>query len=273
MRHHGIKLLLLAGLLLPAGCGKEGVKGGEQQAGSAPVPGKQVELLVSAAASLTDSLNELETAYTKLHPEVKLIFNYAASGTLQQQIEQGAPSDLFLSAGAKQMEALVEKKLVAATDRTNLLTNELVAVTAKDGQASIAGVQDLAGPVVKKLAVGQPESVPAGSYAKESLTFHKLWDRLQPKMVFAKDVRQVLSYVETGNVEAGYVYRTDALSSGKVRIAYTADPAGYKPVEYPIGIVKATARPKEARELYEYLQGPEAREIFIRHGFTVPKKS
>lgn len=235
---------------------------------TAPEP---VELTVSAAASLTDSLNEIKKLYEAKTGYVKLTFNYGASGTLQQQIEQGAPADLFISAGKKQMDALVEKQLIEDKSAKNLLLNELVLVVPSDGKIGVSKIEDLTNPEIKKLAVGTPESVPAGSYAKEALTASKLWDSLQPKIVLTKDVKQVLSYVETGNTEAGFVYKTDALTSKKVKIAFTVDPKSHKAIEYPMGIIKATKNKKEAESFYTYLQSKEAQDIFVKYGFSLPK--
>lgn len=241
-----------------AACGKESPK---------------AELTISAAASLTDALNELKEGYEKEHPGVTLLFNYGASGSLQQQIEQGAPADLFLSAATKNMDALVEKGLIDETDRTNLLSNELVLVTPEGKRDSLGSVQDLLSDSVSKLAIGIPESVPAGAYAKEALTNAGLWDQLQEKSVQAKDVRQVLQYVETGNVDAGFVYRSDALQSeSKTDIAFAADPGSYKPILYPIGIIKATKHEKQARDLYDYLQTEEALNLFVKYGFSLPSQ-
>ncbi|WP_438447666.1 molybdate ABC transporter substrate-binding protein [Gorillibacterium sp. sgz5001074] len=276
----GIALLAAAGMVL-AGCGDAGSKnGGAASAGVAPTPGasavtqpkgEPVELLVSAAASLTESLNEIKKLYEAKEPNVKLTFNYGASGTLQQQIEQGAPADLFLSAGKKQMDALVEKNLIEPGTNKNLLGNELVVITSSGSKLAVEGLQDLTKPEFKKLGVGTPESVPAGSYAKEALTSAKLWEALQDKLVLTKDVKQVISYVETGNTEAGFVYKTDALASSKVKIAFTVDPKTFKPIEYPIGIVKATKAKPEAEKLYRYLATKEAMDVFVKYGFTTPK--
>lgn len=229
-----------------------------------------VELTISAAASLTESLDELKTLYAAEAPHVTLTFNYGASGTLQQQIENGAPADLFLSAGKKQMDALVEKGLVDSSTAKNLLLNELVLVVPQDSAISISSIEDLSKDEVKKLAVGTPESVPAGSYAKASLTYFKLWDSLEPKLVLTKDVKQVLSYVETGNTEAGFVYKTDALTSDKVKIVLTADPASHDPIEYPMGIISATKQPDAAKAFYDYLQTEEALDVFVKYGFALP---
>lgn len=181
-------------------------------------------MTVSAAASLTDALKEIQKAYETKNTNIKLNFNFGASGALQQQIEQGAPADLFLSAAPKNMQALVDKQLIDTNKQKNLLNNELVVVTPADGKTEVKSIADLAKAEVKHVAIGIPESVPAGNYAKEALTNAKLWDTLQSKTVQGKDVRQVLQYVETGNAEAGFVYKTDALTSKQVTIAFAVDP-------------------------------------------------
>lgn len=231
-----------------------------------------VELVVSAAASLTDSLNEIKKLHEAKAPQTKLTFNFGASGTLQQQIEQGAPADLFISAGKKQMDALAQKQLVDPGTAKTLLLNALVLVVPADGSVNVGKIEDLANPDVKKLAVGTPESVPAGSYAKEALAFYKLWDALQPKIVLTKDVKQVLSYVETGNTEAGFVYKTDALASAKVKIGFTVDPSSHQTIDYPVGIIQASKHRKEAEAFYQYLQSKEAQDIFVKYGFILPAK-
>src|SRR5690606_14942399 len=137
-----------------------------------------------------------------------------------------------------------------------------------DQSDEIQGLEDLKDTRIKMIAVGIPESVPAGSYAREALMSTGLWDILQPKMVQAKDVRQVLQYVETGNADAGFVYESDAMTSAKVKIALPVDPAIYTPVEYPIGVIKSTKHGKEAGELYNYLQSKEALDVFVKYGFT-----
>lgn len=275
----GLRLAMIGSLLL-SGCGD----GDQRQAAGVPSAAasasaassvspktETVELTVSAAASLTESLNEIKRKVEDKYSNIKITFNFGASGTLQQQIEQGAPADLFLSAGNKQMDALVEKQLIEPGTARNLLGNELVVITSADSKRTVTGLADLAKPEFKKLGVGTPESVPAGSYTKEALTAAKLWDTLQDKMVFTKDVKQVLSYVETGNTEAGFVYKTDAMASTKAKIAFTVDPAAYKPIEYPIGIVKGTRNKTEAETLYRYLGSKEAMDVFLKYGFTTPK--
>ncbi|MGG1636586.1 molybdate ABC transporter substrate-binding protein [Paenibacillus sp. NRS-1760] len=242
----------------------------EATAISTETPAENVDLTISAAASSTDALKEIETQFKVIHPNVKLNFNFGASGALQKQIENGAPADLFLSAASKNMKSLVDAKLIAEDSQTNLLSNGLVLVTSKTSKTQLATVNDLLNADVKTIAIGIPESVPAGSYTKEALEQAKLWDRLQPKVVQAKDVRQVLQYVETGNADAGFVYKTDALTSDKVNIVLTVDPATYTPITYPIGIVTATKHLPESKQFYDYLQTAEAMAVFEKFGFSKP---
>jgi molybdate transport system substrate-binding protein len=274
-----IAILILA--IVMVGCGTKqepavsaGAGGQGQQSSANPAaqpPAEAVELTISAAASLTDALKEIQTAYRTKAKNTKLNFNFGASGALQQQIEQGAPADLFLSAAVKNMKALVDKQLIESGKQKNLLTNELVVVVPVDGKATIGSEADLTKPEVLHLAIGIPESVPAGSYAKEALTYSKLWDGLQSRIVQGKDVRQVLQYIETGNADAGFVYKTDALTSQKVKVAFAVDSKSYQPVEYPIGLVKATKHSKEAEDFYNYLQSKEALDVFVKFGFSIPK--
>lgn len=229
-------------------------------------------LTVSAAASLKDSLDQIQPFFEAKYPDIQLTFNYGASGALQQQIEQGAPADLFISAGQKQMQALIDQSLIDPAKQHPLLANELVVVVPGDSGTSLASVAELTGSGFKKIAVGEPESVPAGTYAQQSLTAGGIWDTLKDKLVFAKDVRQVLTYVETGNADAGFVYRTDAMTSDKVRIAFGIPGDTHKPIVYPVGILKQSEHAKEAEDLYNYLSAQEAQHIFSRNGFKLPAK-
>lgn len=253
-------LALIFGSL--AGCSSSGSGQGMQPGAATPA-----ELYVLAAASLADAMKELAPMYEASHPGQKLVTSFGSSGTLQQQIEQGAPADLFLSAAAKQMEALVEKGFIDEKNTVNLLQNQLVLVVPLDAGTPPKNFADLKNPAVNNVAIGNPQSVPAGAYAKETLTNLGIWDMLKSKFVFAKDVRQVLSYVETGNADAGIVYKTDAMSSGKVAIAATADEKSHSPIVYPLGIVKHSKHPEEAKTLYDWLQGPEATAVFDKYGF------
>jgi molybdate transport system substrate-binding protein len=229
---------------------------------------ENVELTISAAASLKDAMTEIQSTYEEEHPEVTLTFNYGASGSLQQQISQGAPVDLFFSAAEDKFDRLVEEGSIAKEDGLDLLGNELVLVVPKDSHSGITTFQDLAKAEVKQISIGIPESVPAGQYAKESLEKLDVWKDVESKVVYAKDVRQVLSYVETGNVSAGIVYKTDALVSDKVSIVASADPATHTPIIYPVGIIKDSEHYEAAKEFYSYLQSEDALKVFEKYGFT-----
>lgn len=253
--------LMLFVVAAVAGCG--GAK--EQQKAKA----EPVNLTVSAAASLKDAAEELKAIYEKQHADVTITYNLAASGTLQKQIEEGAPADLFISAGKSQMDALAEKGLIVDASRKDLLGNELVLIAGKDSK--LAGFDGLADASVKKISIGTPETVPAGQYAKETLTSLNLWDQLQPKLVLAKDVRQVLTYVETGNVDAGLVYRTDAVTGKEIKIVAAAPAGSNKPIVYPMAVIKSTKHQKEAEQFAKFLQSDDAVKVFEKYGFKALK--
>ncbi len=258
------KILALLALMLfivasIAGCG-----GTKEQPKTEPV-----NLTISAAASLQDAAGELKTIYETKNAGVTITLNLAASGTLQKQIEEGAPADLFVSAGKSQMDALAQKGLIVDASRKDLLGNELVLITGKDSQ--ITEFNGLTGASVKKISIGTPETVPAGKYAKDTLTTLNLWEQLQPKMVLAKDVRQVLTYVETGNVDAGLVYRTDAATSSNVKIAAAAPAGSSAPIVYPMAVIKSTKYQKEAEAFASFLTSDDAVKVFEKYGFKVLK--
>ncbi|WP_342426763.1 molybdate ABC transporter substrate-binding protein [Paenibacillus sp. FSL L8-0158] len=273
-------VLVISIILLLSGCGagqqsasngSSTTQNNEASSQDSSKKAETVELTISAAASLTDALKEIQHSYESAHTGIQLNFNFGGSGALEKQIEQGAPSDLFLSASKKNMKSLVDQQLIESDKQKTWLTNELVAVIPADGTMNIASVTDLTKKEVKKVAIGIPESVPAGNYAQEALTKAKLWDTLQSKLVQAKDVRQVLQYVETGNADVGFVYKTDALTSQKAKIAFAVDPKTYSPVEYPIGIIKGSKHIQEAEDFYAYLQSQESLNIMAKYGFTIPK--
>jgi len=164
------------------------------------------------------------------------------------------------------MDALAEKGLIAEDTRRDLLNNEIVLITQGDG--NLAGFQELSGSNVDKVSIGVPESVPAGRYAKEVLVSMGLWEKIQAKLVLAKDVRQVLTYVETGNVDAGLVYSSDTVISEDVKTVATAPAGSHKPIVYPIAVIKDTGQPEEAKEFIEFTSGEEAAQIFAKYGFN-----
>ena len=229
------------------------------------------EITVSAAISLKDSLDEIGNMYKKEHPGVKISFNYGGSGTLQRQIEQGAPVDIFFSAAEKQMEELQAKGLIDAGTRRDVVRNQLVLI-APIAMTTIQGFQDLARPEVKVIALGEPATVPAGMYARQTLEHLGLLAAVEKKTVLAKDVRAVLTYVETGNADAGLVYQTDAQGSTKVRIVAVAPSDSHDPIVYPAAILKGTKNPSGAESFLVFLSGVEAREVYSKHGFLAAEK-
>ncbi|XJZ28995.1 molybdate ABC transporter substrate-binding protein [Bacillota bacterium Lsc_1132] len=226
---------------------------------------KKVELTVSAAASLQDALNDIKAAFAQEHPNVKINYNFGGSGALQQQISQGAPVDLFFSAAENQFDQLVQDGLIEKSKGAKLVGNELVLVVPKDSTKGIKTFEDLT--KADKIAVGTPESVPAGQYAKETLQRLNIWKTVEGKIVYAKDVRQVLTYVETDNVDAGIVYKTDALISPKVKIVAAANENTHAPIVYPVGVVKNSSYLKEAQSFYNYLHNEKSMKIFEKYGF------
>jgi molybdate transport system substrate-binding protein len=222
---------------------------------------------VSAAISLKNALADLKQIYAGKAPTVEIQFNLASSGMLQKQIEEGAPVDLFISAGKKQMDALAAKGLIAADTRSDLLGNELVLVVAKEKKNVIKTFADLAGKA-QSISIGQPETVPAGKYGKETLTYLKLWDKVEKKIMFAKDVRQVLAYVESGNVDAGLVYRSDAREMKSGAVAAVAPKGSHSPILYPMAVVTATKNKAETSRFMEFLKSKAAAKVFASHGFV-----
>lgn len=227
----------------------------------------KTSLTISAAASLKDALVEVEAAYQKSQPNVEFSNNFAGSGTLAAQIDQGAPVDVFLSAAAKQMDDLETKGLIAAGSRRNLLRNTLVLIAPLDSK--LGGFQGLVAGDVKMIAVGDPAAVPAGQYGRQTLLALHLFDKMGTKIVFAKDVRQVLTYVETGNADAGLVYGTDAKSSSKVKVVATAPESSHDPILYPAAVIKGSRNQAAALKFVDFLSAPAASAIFVRYGFTI----
>ena len=192
-------------------------------------PAKKTEIMISAAASLKNCIQDLSAMYTGKNPQVTITANFGASGALQQQIEQGAPADVFFSAGIKQMNALKEKGMMIDSSVKNILENKVVLITPKNA-AALDFFEDLAKSSVKKIGVGEPKSVPVGQYTEQIFQNLGLTDKVASKLIFAKDVREVLSWVETGNVDAGVVYETDAKISKDVTICSTAPEGSHKKV-------------------------------------------
>lgn len=224
-------------------------------------------LTLSAAASLQDALTEAEAAYQHDHATVEFRNNFGSSWTLAREIEQGAPVDVFLSAAAKPMDDVAAKGLIELGTRRDLLFNSLVLIAPRDSQ--LRGFNGLTDKSVRLIALGDPASVPAGQYGKQTLEALHLFDTVKEKLVLGKDVRQVLTYVETGNADAGLVYATDAQISSWVRVVAVAPDSSHDAIVYPAAVIKGSQGEEAARRFVEYLSSPGAKAIFTRHGFTI----
>lgn len=222
-------------------------------------------LTISAAASLKDAIAEIQQLYTQQQP-VTITNNFGASGSLQQQIEQGAPVDIFISAASTQMDALQQKELILTDTRKNILSNQVVLIAPKNSKL-VSNFKDLTSARVQKIALGEPKSAPAGKYAQEVLTFYNIFNQIKPKIIYAKDVRQVLTYVETGNVDAGIVYITDAKVSD-VKTVAIAPANSHSPVVYPVAVIKGSKNINAAKQFVQFLSSKPASDVFNKYGFT-----
>ena len=224
-------------------------------------------VMVFAAASLTGSLQEIAAAYEKQSGD-KIVFNFAASGTLARQIEEGAPADIMFSADEAKADALEQKGLLVKETRKSLLGNSLVIVAPPDSVA-VQFPADLTNAAVKRLALGDPKIVPAGTYAKAYLEKSGLWPGVEPKIVPCENVRAVLAAVESGNVDAGVVYKTDAAISKNVKVVFAVPVAEGPKISYPVALVSNAPQSQAARKFLGYLTGNDATAVFTRHGFIV----
>ena len=226
-------------------------------------------LTVSAAASLTNAFQAIGQAYEKTHPGSKITFNFAASGPLLAQIQQGAPVDVFASADQETMNRAATAKLLADGTRADFAHNTLVVIVPSSAAKTPQALPDLAGADFKRIATGTPATVPVGRYTMEAVQKAGLTDALQPRWIFGESVRQVLNYVARGEVDAGFVYRTDALvEPGKTRIAFTA--ATTTPVSYPIAAIAASKNAEGAQQFIRFVRSPAGGEILERFGFSKP---
>jgi molybdate transport system substrate-binding protein len=228
------------------------------------------DLTVFAAASLTDSLKEAGAAWEKQSGD-KVTFDFDASSTLARQIEAGAPADIFFSADEAKMDSLEQGGHILKGTRRSLLGNSLVVVIPADSSMVINSLADLAGDKVKRLALADPKAVPAGVYSRQTLEKLKLWDQVRPKVVPTQNVRAALAAVESGDVEAGMVFKTDAAISKKVKVAFVVPSTDAPDISYPMAVVNDTKQPEAARKFLAYLGSDDASAMFEKYGFVVRK--
>ncbi len=236
----------------------------------AATPAFADEIHIAAAISMKESLDEAATAF-KAHTGNSVQFSYGSSGAMVAQIKSGSDTDIFISAAQKQMNDLDAAKLIEPATRRVLATNELVIIVPADSKILPSDFPALLQPTYKRIALGEPKTVPAGDYAIQVLKHLKLLDPLTDRLVYGANVRQVLVYVEHGEVDAGIVYRTDAKQAGnQVRVAATANTQDHAPIDYPAALLSASQHKKTAQQFLNFLATADAQKIFITHGFIIP---
>ncbi|HEV8586251.1 MAG TPA: molybdate ABC transporter substrate-binding protein [Methylomirabilota bacterium] len=229
------------------------------------------ELLASVAISMKEAVEDLGKRFAQARPGVTLRYNFGASGELQKQIEAGAPVDLLVSAATRQMDELEAKGLLVPGSRRVFARNVLVAVKPADSTLDLAKPGDLLDPRVKRIVIGNPKTVPVGQYTEESLRALGLWERLRPRLVFAENVRQALDYVARGEVDAGFVYTTDAaVRAAQVKEAFRPAEDTYRPIVYPAAVVKDSRHRALAHAFVDLLAGAEGQAALKRFGFQPP---
>jgi len=238
---------------------------------AAPAPARDDSLTVSVAISMKDAVEEVGRRFVRTHPGVRVRYNAGASGSLQKQIEAGAPVDVFVSAADQQMDELGRKGLIDPASRRSVAQNVLVVITPSRATLDLTEPAHLLDPRVQKIAVGNPKTVPVGQYSEQSLRALGLWERVQPKLVFTENVRQALDYVARGEVDAGFVYATDAaLRPDRVKEAFRPAADTYPPVVYPVAVVRDSRHPALAHAFVALLTAPEGRAVLARFGFQPP---
>ena len=235
---------------------------------TAPSSASPDDILISAAASLTDALKEIGRTYQSKSRN-RVTFVFASSSTLARQIEAGAPTDIFFSADVQTMDALERNGRLEPGTRKQLLSNQLVIIVPPDKPVAINSPEDLLDPRVRRIALAEPSSVPAGVYSKTYLESLGLWDKIKSKVIPVLDVRATLVSVESGNVEAGLVYKTDAVSSKRVKTVFEV-PIGKGPkIVYPVAILKESKSKAAAKEFLNVMVSPSGVDVFKRYGFVV----
>jgi len=236
-----------------------------------PTLARAQEITLSVAISMKEAVETLGRQFTQGRPRVMLRYNFGSSGELQKQIEAGAPVDLFISAAQRQMDELEQKGLIDPASRQVFARNVLTVIKPAGSVLDISKPADLLDPKVRRIVIGNPRTVPVGQYAEESLKALALWDRVQPKLVFAENVRQALDYVARGEVEAGFVYSTDIpVRAGQVTEAFRPAEDTYRPVTYPVAVVKDSRQPALARAFIDLLMTREGQSALSRLGFQPP---
>ncbi|QSZ26874.1 molybdate ABC transporter substrate-binding protein [Aceticella autotrophica] len=249
-------------LLFFGGCGQEKTNTPADKTKNANTK----SIMIFAGAGLKDALPEVSKKYSQIHPDVKFSFNFAGLGTLQQQIEQGAYCDILIGPGEKQWNTLRSENLIDKATEKKILSDKLVLITPKDSQ-KVKSFEDLTSPEVNKIAMGDPAVVPGGEWAKKALTSLGLWDKVKSKLIFAKDIQEIRAYVETGNVDAGFIWKSNTTNDNKIRIAAEAPENSCPPVFFRGAVINNSKEKETALDFLNYLKGQEASKIFKKYGF------
>lgn len=277
MRKELIVLLVILGVFLAIGCTDNGNKAtnetGAPVTNETPVSQNNSDTItVSAAASLTEAFTDMESKFETENPGIDVNFNFGGSGNLRKQIEGGAPADVFASADEGQMNTLANETLIDNSSRKDFVKNSLVLIVPANSSLNITGVKDLTDPKVEKIGIGNPDTVPVGNYTRTAMTEAGLWSQLENKAIPAEDVKQVLVYVERGEVDAGFVYMTDAMTADPGSIKIVTNVSVSTPVNYPIAIVSSSEHKKDAQEFIDFVTGKEGQETLKKYGFTALSK-
>jgi molybdate transport system substrate-binding protein len=278
LRKELIILFVLLGVFLAIGC--TGNQGGAPNSTVTPVtpvtpvtaitPGTTVPetITVSAAASLTNAFTDIASQFEKENSGTNVSLNFGSSGSLRMQIEGGAPVDVFASADEKQMNMLGNESLIDNSSRKDFTHNSLVLIVPANSTLNITNITDLTDPKVQKIGIGNPDTVPVGNYTKTALTEAGLWSQLENKTIPGEDVRQVLTYVERGEVDAGFVYSTDAKIADPGTIKVVTNVSVSTPVTYPISVVSASNHKETAQKFLDFVTGTEGQDILKGYGFV-----
>lgn len=232
-------------------------------------PADAVDLTISAASSLTDAFKEIGAAFTRHVSGVNVVFNFGSSGALATQIEQGAPVDVFASASDSDMNRLRDKGLIISGARRLFAGNSIALIVPSDSSLGIKSLADLRKDSVRHIAIGDPETTPGGRYAMQALTSLKLIASVRDRLVYGNDIRQVRAYVMRGEVEAGFVFSTDARAEG-IRIACNVPDSAHEKIEYPAAVVKGARHPDSAKKFVSFLVSREAKRVLAKYGFKTP---
>jgi molybdate transport system substrate-binding protein len=232
--------------------------------------GSQGELVVSAAASLTHAFKEIGSEFERARPGIKVVFNFAASDVLLRQIIEGAPVDAFASADEEAMDKAAKENAIDPATRFNFAANRLVLITPREFRGVLASLEDLRRKEIKRIAIGQPATVPAGRYARAALEQARLWEVLREKFIYTQNVRQSLDYVARGETDAGFVYATDLLIA-KVKVRMAHEVKTPRPILYPVAVTRLSGKRKLAGDFLQFLRSEPGRKILHKNGFTTPQ--